>query len=152
MTYQVPTQIDTGYLTVPDFLAEAIVERIGSNCDFSPDVNELFEVPLKWHFREIRIYNDGNHPNIVDELYNADIPFHFCYDYQEDMSVNYWAKLNPESESVQGYDTMVKEEDRPDPTLDVAYLDALLGDVKALYTLLEQDLEELINVRNVYVK
>ena len=152
MTYQVPTQIDTGYLSVPDFLAQAIVDRIGRECDFSPDVNELFEVPLKWHFKEIRIYNDGNRPKIVDELYNSDIPFHFCYDYQEDMATNYWAKLNTRSEKLTGYDTMIKEEDRPDPTLDIPYLDTLLGEIHALYVLLEKDFEELLNVRNVYVK
>lgn len=152
LQYQIPSSIGTGYLAVPEFISQAILDSI-SDADYGQSgVVDLLETgDLKYPFVEIRIYNHDNHPDIITKLRACRIPFHFNYTYQEDMEVEYWQGLNKATEDCMlGFDTVTPESKRPDTYLDVDWLNGYLTNINAQLTLLGGNVEDLLDARNMY--
>lgn len=151
--YQIPIQIGTGYLAVPEFVSKSVLDSI-TDADFGQSgVIDLLETKdLKYPFVEIRIYNHDNQPDIIKKLRACRIPFHFNYTYQEDMEVEYWQGLNKATEDCMlGFDTATPASKRPDTYLDIDWLNTHLTNIKAQLTLLGGNVEDLLDARDIYV-
>lgn len=152
MSYQVPTFIGTGYLTVPEFLQAGIIKAIGDADKGESGVMDDFESDkFKTPFAEIRIYNQENRPSIIDKLIGCRIPFHFNYTYQEDMEISYWHGLNKATrEIILGYDTTVAASKRPNLYFDYDWLEINITNIKAQLKMLGGDVDALLEARDIY--